>query len=77
MKLNIITPDATIFSGEISLVQLPGIDGLFEILTRHAPIIAALEKGKIKVEVNGKNEFFEINGGVVQVLNDLITVLAV
>jgi len=76
MYLNIITPDTTIYSGEVTLVQLPGTDGLFEILTRHAPIIAALGKGKIKAEINGKNEFFEINGGIVQVLNDRIDVLA-
>jgi F-type H+-transporting ATPase subunit epsilon len=76
MQLNIITPDSTVYAGEASLVQLPGTDGLFEILTRHAPLIATLGKGKIKIEVNGKNEFFEINGGIVQVLNDQIAVLA-
>ena len=76
MQLNIITPDSTIYAGEASLVQLPGTDGLFEILTRHAPLVATLGKGKIKVELNGKNEFFEINGGIVQVLNDQIAVLA-
>jgi len=76
MQLNIITPDTTIYSGEASLVQFPGMDGLFEILPRHAPLIAALGKGKIKVEINGKNEFFEIREGVVQVLNDQISVLA-
>jgi F-type H+-transporting ATPase subunit epsilon len=76
MQLNIITPDTTIYSGEATLVQLPGADGLFEILTRHAPIIATLGKGKIKVEVNEKTEFFEMNGGVMQALNDQITVLA-
>jgi len=76
MQLNIITPDTTIYSGEVSLVQLPGIDGLFEILPKHAFLIAALGKGKIKVEIDGKNEFFEINGGVIEVLNDKISVLA-
>jgi len=76
MQLNIITPNSTIYTGEADLVQLPGIDGLFEILTRHAPLIAALGKGKIKIELNGKNEFFEIDGGIVQVINDQISVLA-
>ena len=76
MQLDIMTPDTTIYSGEATLVLFPGIDGLFEVLPQHAPIIAALRKGKIKVEADGKVIFFEINGGVVQVLNDKIHVLA-
>jgi len=76
MQLNIITPETTIYSGEATLIQLPGLDGLFEVLPRHAPIISALGKGKIKVELNGENNFFDINGGVVQVVNDEVVVLA-
>jgi len=76
MNLNIITPDKIIYSGEASLVQLPGIDGLFEVLKQHAPMIAALGKGKVKVENSGKTEFFDIKGGIVEVLQDKILVLA-
>ncbi|MDL2308102.1 ATP synthase F1 subunit epsilon [Bacteroidales bacterium OttesenSCG-928-B11] len=76
MHLDIITPDKVIFSGEITLVQLPGMDGLFEVLKNHAPMIAALKKGAAKVEVDGGNQFFEINGGIVEVLNDKVLVLA-
>ena len=46
MNLEIITPDKTIYKGEADLVQLPGIDGSFEILNNHAPLISALVKGK-------------------------------
>ena len=61
MKVKIIKPDAVVYEGEVKLIQLPGIDGLFEILNNHAPIISALQKGKIRV-VNTENEtfFFEI-----------------
>jgi F-type H+-transporting ATPase subunit epsilon len=76
MKLEIITPNQEIFSGEVSLIQLPGIDGLFEILNLHAPLIAALKKGKIKVENQGNIEYFEINSGVVEVLKNKVLVLA-
>lgn len=76
MLLDIITPEKMIFSGEVSLVQLPGVDGLFEILTRHAPLISLLDKGRIKAEINGKMEYFEIEGGVVEVLKDRILVLS-
>lgn len=76
MKLEIITPNQEIFTGEVSLIQLPGIDGLFEILNLHAPFIAALKKGKIKVENQGNIEYFEINSGVVEVLKNKVLVLA-
>ena len=77
MKLEIVTPEKTIFNGEVSLVQLPGIDGSFEILDRHAPLISVLKKGKIKVEDMQKQvQFFDIKGGVVEVLNNKVLILA-
>ena len=76
MIVEIITPNKTFFSGNASLIQLPGIDGLFEILENHAPLIAALKKDKVKVVSEEKTLFFEINGGVVEVLKNKILVLA-
>ena len=77
MKLEIITPSSTLFTGEVSLVQLPGIDGLFEILKSHAPLVSALKDGRVKV-VDDKNQeqFFVIRGGVVEVSHDKILLLA-
>lgn len=76
MNLEIITPDTTIYEGEAELVQLPGIDGSFEILNNHAPLISALKQGKIKIKKDGKEEFFEINGGVIEVLENKVLILA-
>ena len=76
MNIEIITPDKLIFSGTASLVQLPGLDGLFEILENHAPMIAAVKKGKIKLVSEGETLYFEINGGVLEVLKNNIQVLA-
>ena len=77
MKLEIRTPAKSIFSGEVSLVQLPGLDGLFEILEHHAPMVAALQKGRVKIESNDHGQqLFDINGGVAEVLGDKILVLA-
>jgi F-type H+-transporting ATPase subunit epsilon len=77
MNIEIITPDKTLFEGTASLVQLPGIDGSFEILNNHAPLISVLGKGKIKVEGDQKQvKFFEVNGGVVEVLKNKILILA-
>ncbi len=76
MNVEIITPDKTIYKGEAELVQLPGIDGSFEILENHAPLISALDKGKIKVKKGGSEDFYEINGGVIEVLNNKVLILA-
>ena len=77
MKLEITTPDKQVFSGDVDLVQLPGSDGLFEILHNHAPMIAALGPGRAKVQDSeGKTQFFDIRGGVCEVLENKITVLA-
>jgi F-type H+-transporting ATPase subunit epsilon len=76
MNLEIITPDKTIFKGEADLVQMPGIDGSFEVLNNHAPMISALSKGKIKVGHGKSQVFYEINGGVMEVLDNKVLILA-
>jgi F-type H+-transporting ATPase subunit epsilon len=79
MKLNIISPDNVIYTGEnVHLVQLPGIDGSFEIMNHHAALISVLKNGKIKV-INNKGDvplFFDINGGVIEVLHNEVLILA-
>ena len=76
MHLEIITPGKKIFEGEVKLIQLPGSKGGFEMLKNHAPIISTLEKGTIKIhDENGKEQFFDIDGGVVENKSNKIIVL--
>ncbi len=76
MLLEVLTPERKLYAGEVYGVQLPGIDGSFEILDKHAPLIAALGNGKMKV-LKDKNhsEFYTISGGFVEVLRNKATVL--
>lgn len=76
MVLEILTPERRLYSGDVYGVQLPGIDGKFEILNRHAPLVSALGKGNIKV-IKDKNtvSHFSITSGFVEVLNNKATVL--
>lgn len=76
MLLEILTPERKLYTGEVYGIQLPGTDGSFEVLDRHAPLIAALGKGKMKV-LKDKSHFeqFTIEGGFVEVLNNKATVL--
>lgn len=77
MILEIISPDKKIYSGEVSAVKLPGADGSFGVLNDHAPLIASLKKGTVKVTENNNSILnFEINGGVVEILQNKMIVLA-
>lgn len=76
MELNIITPDQSVFSGKATSVTVPGSAGSFEILKDHAPIISTLEDGEVIIRNNKNIEVIIIKGGVVEVLDNKITVLA-
>lgn len=77
MVIEIITPDKSLFRGEAKGVTVPGIDGSLGILNNHAPLITALKKGKVKVtDANDAEVFFDINGGVAEVLNNKVIILA-
>ena len=76
MTLEILTPEKKIFSGEVYGVQLPGINGLFEVLDRHAPLVSALKNGKLKILPDKTNtDSYTIQSGFVEVLNNKATVL--
>lgn len=76
MTLEILTPEKKIYSGDVYGVQLPGIDGLFEVLNRHAPLVSALKKGNLKVlRDKTHTTSFAIESGFVEVLNNKATVL--
>ena len=77
MKLKIITPDREVFAGEVDLVQVPGSKGSFQVLKNHAPIISTLESGNVKViDSEGKTSNLSIGGGVIEVKNNEIIILA-
>ena len=94
MHLEIITPETKIFAGEADAVQLPGLDGSFQVLNNHAPIISGLAAGTVKVDLTAAFEAdektskhiltdsnpnvirVEIKGGVMEMLNNKVVVLA-
>jgi F-type H+-transporting ATPase subunit epsilon len=77
MFVEIVTPGQTLYAGEATLVQLPGSEGSFEVMQNHAPIIALLKAGKVKVkDAENKDLFFEINGGVMENLKNKLIILA-
>ena len=77
MELEIITPEKNVFKGEVKSVLLPGNTGKFEVLNCHAPIISSLKKGEVRItRADNKIENITINGGVIEMQNNKIIVLA-
>jgi len=78
MHLEIITPDKKVFVGEVDGVKLPGTSGSFEVLNRHASLISTLSKGEVSLRSTEelKKSAFMIEGGIVEVLDNKVTVLA-
>lgn len=50
MFLEIVTPEASIFQGEVDSVTVPGVDGQFQMLNNHAPIVSLLQEGNVKIQ---------------------------
>ena len=77
MILEIITPGKKLFEGTVKSAVFPGSEGSFGVLDNHAPMITTLKQGKIEVtELNNNKIEFAVNGGVLEVLRNKVTVLA-
>ena len=76
MDVQIINPDRNLYDGKADLVTVPGTSGSIGILNNHAPLVSSLKKGEVKVILNEKEQFFNIDGGIVEVLQNKVVVLA-
>ncbi len=76
LYLEIVTPDKIVYDGYVGLIQVPGDSGTFTILKHHAPIIASLGVGEIRViGKTGSEDMFKCNGGVLECQNNKVTIL--
>jgi F-type H+-transporting ATPase subunit epsilon len=76
LNLEIVTPERLAYSGSVDSVQLPGSEGELGILPHHAPLIATLGAGELRLRKGGTEESFAVFGGFVQVLPDKVVVMA-
>ncbi|MGF1638597.1 MAG: ATP synthase F1 subunit epsilon [Cyclobacteriaceae bacterium] len=76
LHLEIITPEKQVFDGEVISATFPGSKGSFQVLHNHAPIISALDKGLVVYDTGQLRKGVMISGGMVEVLNNKIIVLA-
>ncbi|MDP5077051.1 MAG: F0F1 ATP synthase subunit epsilon [Nonlabens sp.] len=90
MVLEIVTPEMVLFSGEVESVSVPGVNGQFQMLDNHAPVVSLLTKGSVKIfgnvqldetvatlfkKADGTTNF-EISGGVIEMTGNKAIVLA-
>ena len=75
MQLDILTPEKKVYSGEADAVMLPGQHGKFQVLSKHAALISTLKEGTVQVKKGNEKLEFKIRTGIVEVLNDKISVL--
>ena len=90
MFLEIVTPEASIFQGEVESVTVPGVTGYFQLLNQHAPIVSLLQEGKVEfigsssideafqaqfTKGNNGAKVLEINSGTLEMNNNKIIIL--
>ena len=76
-KLSILTPERSVFEGDVEYVEAPGTEGYFGVLAHHAAMVTALAKGTLTVRgASGAEERWEVAGGFFEVSNNVATVLA-
>ena len=90
MYLEIVSPEATLFAGEVTSVTVPGINGEFQMLTNHAPIVSLLQEGTVKIQgditieeayqdkfsQNDGKTILPITSGTIEMKNNKVIVLA-
>jgi F-type H+-transporting ATPase subunit epsilon len=76
MQLEILTPEKKVFEGEVTIVTFPGVNGSFQVMDNHAPLISLLNEGVVTYKSKDASATVTILGGVVEVLNNKVIVLA-
>lgn len=75
IELKIVTPEKVIYDKRVSSVSVPTLEGEITVLPDHLPIIAAIKPGELKIKIDGKEEYFSVTKGVLEVDGKMITLL--
>ncbi len=75
-KLDVLSPEGNIFSGDVTLAVFPTAAGIITIMAGHTALITKLVGGEIEIEYNGERKFITITGGFLEVSDNLVSVIA-
>jgi F-type H+-transporting ATPase subunit epsilon len=76
LTLEIVTPEARVYSDTIETVVIPTVEGEVGILPGHIPLLTQVEHGELRVTKNGQTQWLVVSGGFAQVENDRVSILA-
>jgi F-type H+-transporting ATPase subunit epsilon len=76
IRCEIVSQDRMVYEGDVDILVAPSTLGEMGILPNHAPLLATLDFGVLKVRYQGKEEIFTVSGGIIEVQPDIVTVLA-
>jgi len=75
IKLEIVTPETTVFSKDVEMVTLPGIEGQMGVLPQHTRLMTQLVPGELIVRCNGRDDYMAVGDGLVEVTNDRVSIV--
>ena len=75
LKVSVISPEKTLYEGEVDSVVAPAYDGEVGILPQHAPMMTLLGKGELRLGAGGSAGRFRVSGGFLQVIRDHVRVV--
>lgn len=75
LTVSVISPEAVLFEGTTDSVVAPAFDGQVGILTGHAPMMTLLGKGELRLGAPGSGQRFQVEGGFLQVVDDMVRVV--
>jgi len=75
LRLEIVTPDATVYSEDVDMVTLPGVEGQIGILPQHVPLMTQMVPGEMIVRKNGQDRFLAVGEGLVEITGDHVAIL--
>ena len=75
LKLEIVTPESTVYSEDVDMVTLPGVEGEMGIFPMHVPLMTQLAAGEIRVRKGSQDSFFAVGDGFVQVTGEGVSIL--
>ena len=75
LRLEIITPVATVFSEDVEMVTLPGVEGEIGIFPQHVPLMTQMVPGEMVVRKNGQDRFLAVGEGFVEITGDHVAIL--
>ncbi len=75
LKFEVVTPTAVVYAQDVHMVTLPAVEGQIGIYPHHVPLLTRIVPGEIIVTIDGRDEFFAVGGGLVEITGDSVAIV--